>query len=153
MPELPGWATWSLPADQVSDTAIDLSHGLVAMALAGTIDADSLVTVTSNPAAAYQTLCALARTVGVVLRPSGHDAGPIGAQGLMLRRTRLDPRAIAAAARLIGAGARGDAPMVRALALAVVGARTPTPALDTLRAMLDICAAEPRDPQPEGTQP
>src|SRR5690606_21009165 len=108
-----------------------------------------LAAATKTEADSYQVLICVAREAGRLLRPDGHPtAEPIGASPDVLDPLLAAPtsavdalRDVATAARLLGSAAALDAPMTRALALAVAGADdAPTSARAVLRAMLEILA-------------
>lgn len=136
------------PPDQIDEWAIALAQQLVAMTLEpdAAVLARQLDVAIESPAIAYQVICCLARSIGLILRPNGHAGGPVGdVDGA--------PTHWHQAAQLVGFAAQGDAEMVRALALAAVLSPTPE-LLDAywlLRDMLDLLASEPIDPRLENT--
>ncbi len=100
---------------------------------------------TADVALAYQVLVTLSRTVALVLRPTGHEGGPIGSYAA----GNIDP-AFRHAAQLVGFAAQGDADMVDAIARAVLAARDPLhEARTTLWAILEVLATEPMTPEPK----
>lgn len=143
----------STPPDDVSDRAIAAAGATMQALLRGEPITRLLVDATSTPDAAYQLLVVLARNIGVILRPGPYEGGPIGESWALVDHGPGARRGVAAvrdgstAARLIGAGARGDADTTRALALAVVavgGQEALDQARWVARAMLVIFAREPR---------
>lgn len=97
---------------------------------------------THDVATAYQVLITCARTVALVLRPTGHEGGPIG----QFHEANRD-RAFVHAAQLVGFAAQGDPDMVDAIARAVLAAPDPlAEARTTLWAILEVLATEPVTP-------
>lgn len=109
--------------------------------------AGMIYAATADVALAYQVLVTLSRTVALVLRPTGHAGGPIGAYAA----ANIDP-AFRHAAQLVGFAAQGDAGMVDAIARAVLAApHDPlAEARTTLWAILEVLATEPVTPATEG---
>lgn len=141
------------PADDIPLLAIVSAQSLLELRLRSQPLTGALVAVTGSRLAAYQLTCCLAREIGLILRPRGHDGAPIGIPAGMPsgpipdanRANRPDLlRDQVAAARLVGSAAAGDAAMVRALALAVCSGRAPIDqARNVARAMLEIFALTP----------
>lgn len=150
------------PRDEVGDWAIATGHELVSSRLEGR-SLWPLINAARNPQAVWELLVTVSRSVAAILRPLGQVGrpGPIaGDQGVVFERLARSAPARPAperatlcltAAQLIGCAVLDDFAMVRALAAAVVS-------LDdermgrahlVLRAMLEILATEPVDPQPQ----
>ena len=92
--------------------------------------AGMIYAATADVALAYQVLVTLSRTVALVLRPTGHAGGPIGAYAA----AGIDP-AFRHAAQLVGFAAQGDAGMVDAIARAVLAAPRDPPGRSPHRAL------------------
>lgn len=131
--------------DAITEWAEEIARALVDARVNGApmhAQAGILQAGTIDPVIAYQVLVTLSRTVALVLRPAGHEGGPIG----LTDELRIDP-AYVRASQLIGFAAQADAGMVDALARAVLAAPTPlAEARTTLWAILEVLTTEPVTP-------
>lgn len=150
------------PRDEISDWAIATSHELVGNRLEGR-PLFPLLNAARNPQAVWEVLITVARSVSSLLRPQGvTEPGPIGhrsvvvagviARSAPVRSLEDVQRIVTVAGQLIGCAVDEDYAMCRALAAAVLS--DPDPIAQgrlVLRAMLEILAIEPVDPQPKET--
>jgi len=133
--------------DEVSDWAEHLATEAAQRAIAGNLDPTPTLIAGNafEDQLAYEVVLALARTIALVLRPTGHAGGPIG---------DVDgrPSHEALAAQLLGAAARDDADLVAALARAALGPDLTDRqhARRTLAAMLDLLRTQPIIRTPHG---
>jgi len=142
----------TVPIPQVSDWAELLAQELADARLADEPgDVSGMLTAaTADAQIAYEVLVALSVTVAAVLRPTGHDGGPIGTPPI---GTPADPLWLQAA-QLVGFAAQRDVAMVDALARAIVrrpeaGYPGVLEARSTLWAILEVLASEPISPDPQ----
>lgn len=151
------------PRDEISDWAIATSHTLMLARLHGGA-LFPVLNAAANPQALWEVLITVARSVASILRPHGHPAapGPIGHRNMLVMgfvartapvRSLEEVEAIVlSAGQLIGCAADEDFSMCRALAAAVLSSGDPIGrGRLVLRAMLEILAVEPVDPQPKET--
>lgn len=150
------------PPDEISDWMIATAAALLEARLARDAVTHRLIGATSTQADAFQLLAILARQAGTILRPGGYAGGPVGYTIALAYLAGRGPaggahaavRAATVASQLLGAGARGDAVMVRALAVPVLqGDAGRSNARTVARAMLEVFAREPRTETPQGDQP
>lgn len=148
------------PDDAIGDVSMILAEEL-AQARLEQRPIDAMIrTATETEQQAFESLCTTARVVGQLLRPDGHDGGPIGkerpeiairvSQAFRGQASMGDVLADAAnACRLVGYAAAGDVDMTFAIARAIVRAPEPLErAHSVLGAMLEILYREPRpDPR------
>lgn len=139
-----------IPAE-ISDWAETIAQQLAASRIAGGPvheRAGILHAATADVVLAYQVLVTLSRTVALVLRPTGHEGGPLAGDLLVDSAARCDV-ALVRATQLLGFAAQGDFAMVDAFARVVLAA--PNPLLEartTLWAILEVLASEPVKPTP-----
>lgn len=136
------------PPDFVDDWAIAAAQTISAGALDGRQMVGAVAGQMRSREECYQLLCTLSRTVGVLLRPTGHPGGPIGTERLRhgTPRTADEYRVGVLAAQLIGFAASIDVAMVRAFALTASNDRRHAQRVAV--AMLQILTTEPRKDNP-----